>query len=73
MTIDIIRFRNLYLRSYIADGNFKADHVRRDTAAWDIWLSEGGGMMPTRDDYKSFLEKAENMLTVRIFIWIAKL
>lgn len=62
---DIFVNRNLYLHSYVADGNFKADHVCQDTVAWDIWLSEGGGMMPIRSEYKEFLDIHQNMLTVR--------
>ena len=30
----------------------------------DVWLSEGGGMMSKRKDYKEFLEKAVERVTV---------
>jgi hypothetical protein len=48
----------------VADGNFKADHVRQNNAASDIWLSEGGGMMSKRADYEAFLKKAVERATV---------
>ena len=51
-------------RSFVADGNFKADHVRQKNAALDVWLSEGGGMMSKRKDYEQFLEKAVERVTV---------
>lgn len=51
---------------FVADGNFKADHVRQDKAAADIWLSEGGGMDPDRAEYRGFLRTAVERLTVRV-------
>jgi hypothetical protein len=42
----------------VADGNFKADHIRQKDNPDDVWLSEGGGMMPRRDEYASFLKTA---------------
>ena len=53
----------VYRRFYVADGNFKADHVRQKSSA-EVWLSEGGGMMATRDAYQSFLKTATERLTV---------
>lgn len=50
----------------MADGNFKADHVRQKKAANDLWLSEGGGMMTKRAEYDHFLENAHDRSTVRI-------
>ena len=48
----------------MADGNFKADHVRAKTPSNDIWLSEGGGMAPDRDEYFNFLKTAMETRTV---------
>jgi hypothetical protein len=48
----------------VADGNFKADHVRQKNAAGDVWLSEGSGMIPKREEYLSFLASAIERLTV---------
>jgi hypothetical protein len=39
---------------FVADGNFKADHVRQKNADGDVWLSEGAGMIPKRATYHSF-------------------
>jgi hypothetical protein len=49
---------------FVADGNFKADHVRQKNADGDVWLSEGAGMIPKRATYHSFLETAIERLTV---------
>lgn len=50
----------------MADGNFKADHVRQKNISGDVWLSEGGGMIPKHDEYMSFLQSAMERLTVNI-------
>lgn len=57
-------FRWIYQRSFVADGNFKADHVRQTNSGNDIWLSEGGGMTSKRKEYEEFLRTAINRLTV---------
>jgi hypothetical protein len=49
----------------VADGNFKADHIRQKNNLDDIWLSEGGGMMPRREDYENFLSTAIERRTAR--------
>lgn len=56
--------RWVYRRFFVADGNFKADHVRQKSATPDIWLSDGGGMMTRRAEYKEFLRTAIERLTV---------
>ena len=57
----------MYRRVFVADGNFKADHVRPTHPSNDVWLSEGSGMFPKREEYFSFLKSAMERLTVR---WI---
>lgn len=49
---------------FVADGNFKADHVRQKGAEDDIWLSEGAGMIPKREEYHTFLKSAIERQTV---------
>lgn len=56
--------RWVYRRFFVLDGNFKADHVRQKRAAPDLWLSEGGGMLTRRAEYKEFLRTAINRHTV---------
>jgi CxC2 like cysteine cluster associated with KDZ transposases len=56
--------RWVYQRSFVADGNFKADHVRQKNAESDVWLSEGGGMMSKRTEYEDFLRTAIERVTV---------
>jgi CxC2 like cysteine cluster associated with KDZ transposases len=56
--------RWVYRRFFVADGNFKADHVRQHGPTPDIWLSPGGGMMSKDEEYKDFLKTAFDMATV---------
>jgi hypothetical protein len=51
----------------VADGNFKADHVRQKNEVDDVWLSEGSGMIPRRQEYLTFLATAIERLTVSGF------
>jgi hypothetical protein len=56
----------VYKRIFVADGNFKADHVRQKNEVDDVWLSEGSGMIPQRQEYLTFLATAIERLTVSI-------
>lgn len=47
----------------MADGNFKADHVKQKVDD-DIWLHDGGGMVPNQKEYSNFLKKAFETPTV---------
>jgi hypothetical protein len=47
----------------VADGNFKADHVKQKTDN-DVWLMDGGGMVPNQKQYSRFLETAFDTPTV---------
>jgi hypothetical protein len=58
----MVRF--VYQRVFVADGNFKADHVRPTKTSKDVWLSEGGGMIPKRREYFAFLKSAMERFTV---------
>jgi hypothetical protein len=54
---------------FVADGNFKADHVRQKSDRENVWLSEGGGMVPKREEHLSFLKTAKVKHTVS---WLLK-
>jgi hypothetical protein len=51
----------------VADGNFKADHIRQKSEVDDVWLSEGSGMIPKREEYFTFLATAIERQTVSFF------
>lgn len=53
----------VYKLFLLVDGNFKADHVRQTTNN-DIWLMDGSGMFPNRQEYFTFLADAIEKLTV---------
>jgi hypothetical protein len=54
----------VFRRMVVADGNFKADHVRQKSSNSDIWLWDGGGMAPNQKEYNQFLLSATERLTV---------
>jgi len=58
--------RWVYRRIITADGNFKADHVRQNSPADDVWLSDGLGMTTRKSEYNSFLETAWDRATVSL-------
>lgn len=56
----------MYRRVFVADGNFKADHVKSIAPSRDYWLIDGAGMAPKREDYINFLKTAAERPTVSI-------
>jgi hypothetical protein len=56
----------------VADGNFKADHVKQKTDN-DVWLFDGGGMIPNQKEYSAFLKKALEIPTVSRLVFIHSL
>lgn len=62
--LNLRQIRWVYKRIFVADGNFKADHVRQKNEVGDVWLSEGSGMIPKREEYFTFLATAIERLTV---------
>ncbi|KAF9489479.1 hypothetical protein BDN71DRAFT_1528972 [Pleurotus eryngii] len=53
----------VYRQTLMANGNFKADHIRQSTGDKDVWLSPGSSMLPHREEYAEFLRAAENIKT----------
>ncbi|PPQ94190.1 LOW QUALITY PROTEIN: hypothetical protein CVT25_003780 [Psilocybe cyanescens] len=51
------------LHNWQDDPNHWADYVQTEKLLQDIWLSEGGGMIPLRTEYDSFLKHAIERLT----------
>lgn len=52
----------IYRRTFVADGNFKADHIAQKGS--DLWLYDGGGMGPNQRQYFDFLRTAMESSTV---------
>ena len=40
----------------VVDGNFKADDVKQKNDN-DVWLIDGGGMVPNQKEYSAFFKK----------------
>ncbi|KAF9552131.1 hypothetical protein CPC08DRAFT_647294, partial [Agrocybe pediades] len=55
--------RWVYRRQFVADGNFKADHVKAKVPSADVWLLDGAGMDPRRAEYWAFLKTALERFT----------
>ncbi|KAF8222699.1 hypothetical protein L208DRAFT_1320892, partial [Tricholoma matsutake] len=53
----------VFKRIFVANGNFKADHVQQKSSETDIWLWDGGGMAPNQAEYHRFLQAAIERLT----------
>jgi hypothetical protein len=55
----------LYMRSFVADGNFKADHLKQKDDSSDVWLTSGEAFMTNETRYQMHLEKATESKYVR--------
>ena len=56
--------KSLYLRSYVVDGNFKADHLKQKNDDTDVWLTDGEGFMTERSRYEAHLNAAKESTQV---------
>jgi len=46
------------MRSFVADGNFKAQHLKQKSDNTDVWLTNGEAFMTNEDRYQIHLAKA---------------
>ncbi|PPR08267.1 hypothetical protein CVT24_001139, partial [Panaeolus cyanescens] len=53
----------IYGRTFIADGNFKADHIAHASGGDDVALYDGAGMIPNSDQYKQYIQTVEEVRT----------
>ncbi|KAG1795013.1 uncharacterized protein HD556DRAFT_1365543 [Suillus plorans] len=51
-----------YTRSFVMDGNFKAEHLHPIKPFDEVWLSDGLGFMVGKDRYKMHLAEAADMV-----------
>ncbi|KAG1783468.1 hypothetical protein EV702DRAFT_1176575 [Suillus placidus] len=51
-----------FTRSFVMDGNFKAEHLHPIKPFDEVWLSDGLGFMVGKDRYKMHLEEAADMV-----------
>jgi len=56
--------RILYMRSFVADGNFKANHLKQKNDNLDVWLTSVEGFMTNTAHYKIHLQAAKETKTV---------
>ena len=53
------------MRSFVADGNFKANHLKQKNDEEDVWLTSGESFMTNVDRYNIHLEQAKEIKMVR--------
>ena len=54
------------MRSFVADGNFKAVHLKQKDDGSDIWLTSGEGFMTNEPHYQMHLQQAQEPKSVSI-------
>jgi hypothetical protein len=52
------------MRSYVADGNFKANHLKQKNDNTDVWLTNGEGFMTENARYEVHLNTAKDSAQV---------
>ena len=57
------------MRSFVADGNFKADHLKQKGDESDIQLTNGEGFMTNNDCYNAHLAVATDTKQVTFIYW----
>ena len=55
------------MRSFVADGNFKANHLKQKNDGADVWLTSGEAFMTNVDRYNKHLDQAKEVKMVRDF------
>lgn len=59
------------MRSFVADGNFKADHLKQKNDKSDVWLTNGEGFMTNTDRYEAHLALATETKQVPPFFFFS--
>ena len=59
--------KNLFMRGFMMDGNFKAEHMKMRNPDNDVSLSDGTGFMVSRLPYEAHLKSAVERRQVSIF------
>ena len=55
------------MRSFVADGNFKANHLKQSNDEDDVWLTNGEAFMTNVARYHEHLAKAQETKTVNSY------
>ena len=63
LTLPYSDVRELYTRVFVADGNFKADHLTPKSEEDDVLLTEGEAFMTADGPYKDHLNDATSKAT----------
>ena len=55
------------MRSFVADGNFKANHLKQSNDEDDVWLTNGEAFMTNVARYHEHLAEAQETKTVNSY------
>ena len=62
------------MQSFVADGNFIANHIKQWQLQDDVWLSDGEGMMTATEPYATHIRLAKDTKDVCcIYYWFNNL
>jgi hypothetical protein len=60
--------KNLFMRGFMMDGNFQAEHMRMRNPQNDVPLSDGTGFMVSKKPYESHLKSAAERRQVSLYL-----
>jgi hypothetical protein len=60
--------KNLFMRGFMMDGNFQAEHMRMKNPKTDVPLSDGTGFMVSKKPYESHLKSAAERQQVALYL-----
>jgi len=64
--------KNLFMRGFMMDGNFQAEHMKMRNPKNDVPLSDGTGFMVSKKPYKSHLKLAAERRQVSSILCIGR-
>ena len=64
--------KNLFMRGFMMDGNFQAEHMKMRNPENDVPLSDGAGFMVSKKPYKLHLKSAVERQQVRSIPYICQ-
>ena len=60
--------KNLFMRGFMMDGNFQAEHMRMRNSENDVPLSDGAGFMVSKKPYELHLKSAVERQQVSLYL-----
>jgi hypothetical protein len=61
-------FKVLFMRGFMMDGNFQAEHMKMRNPENDVPVSEGAGFMVSRKPYELHLQSAFERVAGKLYL-----